>query len=93
MVRQRRSNARVRCSRPWERKCSISVAEIIRALEGPIAITECLDDALSDCSIESCCPVRANWARINGAVRVALEAIPLTEMIPSFPPALAGRKG
>jgi len=71
----------------------ISVAQIIGAIEGPIAITECLDDTVADCGIESSCPVRANWARINRAVRESLEGIPLTEMIPTFLPVLSGRKG
>jgi len=62
----------------------ISVEEIIRALEGPIAITECLDSAQKDCDIEGTCPVRTNWERINDAVRDALTAIPLSEMA-SFP--------
>ncbi len=58
----------------------ISVEEIVTALEGPIAITECLDDGIDDCGIGRGCPVRANWHRINQAVRVALGAIPLSEM-------------
>ncbi len=58
----------------------ISVAEIIEALEGPIAITECLDEESSDCGIERLCPVRTNWERINRAVYGALTEIPLTEM-------------
>ncbi|MGH7162730.1 MAG: SUF system Fe-S cluster assembly regulator [Planctomycetota bacterium] len=62
----------------------VSVADIIRALDGPIAMTECLDIEGSDCGIESCCPVRSNWARINRAVRLALAGIPLTEMVPVF---------
>jgi FeS assembly SUF system regulator len=57
----------------------ISVEEIIRALEGPIAITECVEQG-SDCEIEATCPVRTNWQRINGAVREALAAIRLSEM-------------
>lgn len=63
----------------------ISVAEVISALEGPIAITECLEEVSSDCGIETCCPVRTNWERINLAVRHALAGIPITEMIPAFP--------
>lgn len=58
----------------------ISVEEIIRALEGPIAITECLDHSTDECGIEFCCPVRTNWQRINEAVRDALRDIPLSEM-------------
>jgi FeS assembly SUF system regulator len=57
----------------------ISMAEIITALEGPIAITECVS-VESDCSHEALCPVRGNWQRINFAVRSALEGITLAEM-------------
>ena len=58
----------------------ISVEQIIRALEGPIAITECLDTTTEECGIERSCPCRANWQRINVAVREALSAIPLSAM-------------
>lgn len=58
----------------------INVAEIITALEGPIAITECIDDAPGECCQEPICPVRGNWQRINVAIRVALEHIKLAEM-------------
>ncbi|HKI05671.1 MAG TPA: SUF system Fe-S cluster assembly regulator [Thermoanaerobaculia bacterium] len=58
---------------------SITMAEIITSLEGPIAITECIETA-SDCSHEALCPVRGNWRRINHAVRTALEGITLAEL-------------
>jgi FeS assembly SUF system regulator len=57
----------------------ISMAEIIAALEGPIAITECIDEA-GDCFHEPICQVRSNWQRINAAVRSALAGITLAEM-------------
>jgi FeS assembly SUF system regulator len=59
---------------------SISVAEIISALEGPIAVTECIEDGPGECSQEPFCAVRGNWQRINLAIRQALEAISLAEM-------------
>ena len=57
----------------------ISMAEIVTALEGPIAITECVS-VESDCSHAALCPVSGNWRRINEAVRTALEGISLAEM-------------
>ena len=63
----------------------ISVAAIIEALEGPIAITECLEHD-STCDIECSCPVRTNWERLNDAVRDSLDAIPLSEMMTVSPP-------
>jgi FeS assembly SUF system regulator len=57
----------------------VSVVRVIEALEGPIAVTECVDDE-SVCSHEARCNVRANWQRINDAVYAALEAIKLSDM-------------
>jgi FeS assembly SUF system regulator len=58
----------------------ITVAQIIRALEGPIAVTECTDRSRSDCDLETRCPVRTNWFMINQAIHGALEKITLSEM-------------
>ncbi len=58
----------------------ITVADIIRALEGPIAITECTDRIRGECDLEVGCPVRTNWHRINQAIYQALERITLAEM-------------
>lgn len=58
----------------------ITVAEIITALDGPIAITECIDDSPGECSQEPICAVRGNWRRINDGIRQALEGITLAEM-------------
>ena len=48
--------------------------------EGPIGITECIDDTPGECTQEPFCSVRANWQRINEAIRGALEEITLAEM-------------
>ena len=58
----------------------VSVAEVIAAIEGPIALMECQDDSTPDCGVESLCPTRTNWDRINDAIRSALEAISLEQM-------------
>ena len=59
----------------------ISVIDIIGALDGPIAITDCSHDLPGKCDIETGCPVRSNWQRINLAVRESLEQITLAEMM------------
>ena len=59
---------------------AISMLQIISVLDGPVAITECIDDTPGECSQESFCSVRGNWQRINGAIRSALEQITLAEM-------------
>ncbi|MGH9340001.1 MAG: SUF system Fe-S cluster assembly regulator [Acidobacteriota bacterium] len=57
----------------------ISIAEIISAMEGPIAMTECVD-APGDCRQEPTCAVRSNWQKINRVVSEALGQISLSDM-------------
>ena len=60
---------------------AISIVEVITALEGPIAVTECTDESDdASCAHETHCAVRGNWQRINDAVLAALGAITLDEM-------------
>jgi FeS assembly SUF system regulator len=57
----------------------ISVAEVIAAIEGPIAMTECsIEEGL--CSQEDSCELRGNWQRISLAVADALQKVTLAEM-------------
>lgn len=60
----------------------ISVAQIIRALEGPIAFTECsVTSGL--CMQEASCSIRPNWQKINGAIQTALDSVTLADMTQS----------
>ena len=58
----------------------ISVAAVIRALEGPIALTACIVDSPGECEFEPTCPVRGHWQKINQAVRGALEGVTLADL-------------
>jgi FeS assembly SUF system regulator len=64
----------------------ITVAQIIQALEGPIALTACVDGATECCGSEAFCPMRGNWNRVNDAIRDALTSVSLAEMM-AVPPA------
>ena len=62
------------------------MTEVIAAIEGPIAMTECsIEEGL--CSQEEQCELRSNWQRISLAVADALHNVSLAEM-----GAPAGRK-
>ncbi|NNE06827.1 MAG: SUF system Fe-S cluster assembly regulator [Xanthomonadales bacterium] len=69
---------------------STSVAQVIEAIEGPIAMTECsVEEGL--CSQEALCSLRSNWQRISSAVARAMEGVSLAEMakpLPRIEPAL-----
>ena len=58
----------------------ITVADIVSAVEGPIALTECMTADGVSCEIEALCPTRTNWRQINDALVGALENITLVEM-------------
>ena len=65
-----------RLARPADQ---ITVPEMIAALEGPIALTDCnLHEGA--CSQEPSCHVRTPWQRINRAVHDALSRIHLTDL-------------
>ena len=66
---------------------SVSVAEVVEALDGPIAITTCTEPTPGDCSILNLCPARANWERINRAIRESLCEVTLAEMAHTIPTA------
>lgn len=70
-------------ARPAE---EIDVAEIIQAMDGPIALTACVEAATDSCSVESLCPMRGNWERVNTAIRTALSNVTLAEMALPFAP-------
>ena len=67
----------------------VSVAEVIFALEGPIALTQCSEHSHDDCSYEAFCRVRENWQRIDRTVRHALEGVTIEDM--ARPDSLASR--
>jgi FeS assembly SUF system regulator len=68
---------------------ALSVADVIVALDGPIALTACIEHGPGECDIEALCPARANWQRINAAIRQALEGITMAEMAQTVPGAFA----
>ncbi|MDP4573809.1 SUF system Fe-S cluster assembly regulator [Qipengyuania sp. G39] len=57
---------------------AISVADIVEAVEGPIALTACVEG--TECSVEHECSVKPHWPVVNDALRGALAAIPLTQL-------------
>jgi FeS assembly SUF system regulator len=59
---------------------AITLADIIEAVEGPIALTACVDAGKHNCGLEHNCGVRPHWAVVNQAMRGALEGVKLSEL-------------
>ncbi len=59
---------------------AINLADIIEAVEGPIAMTACVEMGRHDCGLEASCSVRPHWGIVNSALRGALAEVPLTRL-------------
>ena len=62
-------------ARPAE---AISLAEVVDALEGPVALTACSGG--SACDYQASCPAHGHWDPINQAMRGALAAVSLAAL-------------
>jgi FeS assembly SUF system regulator len=60
---------------------AISLADIIEAVEGPIAMTACVETGSHNCVMEGTCRVQPHWALVNNAVRGALSDINLMSVL------------
>ncbi len=77
LVSQRGSKGGYHLARPPE---ALSVAEMIRVLEGPVALTDCaIGPAL--CSHETLCAVREPWQLISRVVEQALADVTLADLV------------
>ena len=59
---------------------AIPIADVITAIDGPIALTACVDGGSGNCEAERICPVRGRWDPVNEAIQQALSAITLADM-------------
>ena len=71
-----------RLSRP---PASITLADIVEAVEGPIALTACVDTGSHDCALDSRCHVKPHWAVVNRAVRSAFAGVSLADLVRPHP--------
>ncbi len=58
----------------------ISLADVVEAVEGPIAMTSCVEEGRHDCVLEGSCQVRPHWGPVNAAIRGALSGVSLASL-------------
>ncbi|MFP2931022.1 SUF system Fe-S cluster assembly regulator [Pyxidicoccus sp. 3LG] len=73
----------------------LSLAELVTALEGPVALTECGVHTTggAPCELEAVCQVRGHWRLINTAIQDALGRLSLADLVapaPRVPDRLVG---
>jgi len=57
----------------------IKISQIIRAVEGPTGITDCVDDPRC-CSRSDHCPTRTVWAKASAAMASVFDSITLKDL-------------
>ena len=58
----------------------ISLADIVEAVEGPIAMTQCADGLNHECILDAHCRVKPHMGIVGAKVRGALGAVSLQEL-------------
>ncbi|NVJ24330.1 MULTISPECIES: SUF system Fe-S cluster assembly regulator [Myxococcus] len=92
VVSHRGANGGYGLSRP---AASLSLAELVASLEGPVALTECgvHTSGGAPCELEAVCQIRGHWRLINHAIQDALGRLTLADLIapaPRMPERLVG---
>ncbi|MBN1205348.1 MAG: SUF system Fe-S cluster assembly regulator [Myxococcaceae bacterium] len=66
---------------------AIPLTQIISALEGPVALTECVQHTgpEASCELEAVCRLRGHWQVINQAVQDALGRLTLADLCAPAP--------
>src|SRR3954452_15278684 len=58
----------------------ISLADIVEAVEGPIALTMCSDGVNHECALDAHCKIKPHMGIVGNAVRGALGAVSLQQL-------------
>ncbi len=85
---QRGARGGYRLARPL---ADIPVADVIEAIDGPIALTACVDGG-TGCESQGLCPMAGRWDPVNDAIHSALTSITLADMQASAIPRAFRRK-
>lgn len=64
----------------------ITLMDMVSALEGPMALTECTTGLSCDCEREEICGLRENWSLVNSLLQRTLESYTLDQMAGTLPP-------
>ena len=59
---------------------SITLADIVEAVDGPIALTSCVSKGHGQCEVGETCTARDYWPGVNDAVRASLAEVTLDKL-------------
>ncbi|PPR79640.1 MAG: HTH-type transcriptional regulator IscR [Alphaproteobacteria bacterium MarineAlpha2_Bin1] len=58
----------------------ISILEILQIFEGPIVLTDCLDEKGEACVFLSSCSIAGKWEVVSSTIKIVLENLTLKEL-------------
>ena len=58
----------------------ISIKELIEAIEGPVALTDCLDKNANNCNLFDVCNTKNTWSIVNTAIKDTLDGIKMKDI-------------
>lgn len=64
----------------------LTIGDVVRALEGPIALSHCLEPGVSDeCYQADDCVARMVWAKVGAKIEEALDSITFADLLQQYP--------
>lgn len=68
------------------RPADLTIGDVVRALEGPIALSHCLEPGMSDdCNQADDCVARMVWSRVGAKIEEALDSISFEDLLQQYP--------
>ncbi len=62
---------------------NVSIAEVIEAIDGPIALTECIQRRNNYCPLKNSCRMKGQWCALNGQIVDLLQSVSISELTSS----------
>jgi len=59
---------------------NISMRDLVEAIDGPVALTICVDDNDSKCNLYENCLTRDNWEIVNNVISDSLSKVKISQM-------------
>lgn len=58
----------------------ITIAQILQAIEGPLALTACVEESEDDCDAKNYCPLSGQWETMNQGIADVLNSVTMEDM-------------
>ena len=68
-----------------KRPADLTIGDVVRALEGPIALSHCLEPGVGGCYQADDCVARMVWSRVGEKIEEALDSITFEQLLRQYP--------